>query len=805
MSYGYFDNATREYVITNPETPVKWVNYVGELSFGGIVDHTGGSLICKGDPALNRMVKYIPQLPASDFKGETLYVRFKDKDGRYRIFSPYYVPTLDAYDRFECHIGLGYSRFVTEFYGIRCDITVFIPKGGSVMLRDIRVTNLADEAREIDLIPVVEYTHFDALKQFTNADWVPQTMQSKVYPESTGHKVLTQYAFMCRDFSINYFTSNRPVSSFESDRKRFLGRNEYGTWKQPLALLQPELENHEALRGDNLGVLLHHLGTVQPRETQRLITQLGKEESLAKAMPGIRRFREEAQVDRALAELKAFWEKYLSHFQVETPDENMNVMLNVHNPRQCYITKNWSRYLSLYQLGLGSSRGIGTRDSLQDVMGVLGHIPEDGRELIRKILMIQKRDGSSMHQFNPMSMVATVGDSEEREDRPHYYGDDHLWCVLAITAYVKETGNVDFLKEIVPFYEKNQQGLPEESGSVLEHMRRSLDFSRLNVGRHGLPLLGFADWNDTVNLATGAESSFNANLYGWALQEMIALQEFLGEPAQAEQYRGYYGAMKKAFNEAAWDGEWYIRYFDHDGKPLGSQANEKGKIYINSQSWAVLSGFAPDDRAKKSLESVNRHLNTANGMKLSAPGFDGFDPNIGGISTYPPGAKENGGIFLHTNPWVIIAETKVGNGERAFQYYNQINPATKNDRLDVFECEPYSYPQNILGDEHPQFGLARNSWLSGTASWMYQASTKYILGIQPTYQGLQIDPCIPADWEGFTVQRIYRGAYYLIAVKNPAHVSRGVKTVTVDGQKLTNRIIPIFNDNGTHNVEVILG
>jgi cellobiose phosphorylase len=805
MQYGYFDNASREYVITNPETPVKWINYVGELSFGGIVDHTGGSLICKGDPALNRMVKYIPQLPASDFKGETLYVRFKDKNGKYQVFSPYYVPTLDAYDRFECHIGLGYSRWVTEFYGIRCEITVFIPKGSSVMLRDIKVTNLAKAAREIDIIPVVEYTHFDALKQFTNADWVPQTMQSKVYSEKTGHKILTQYAFMCRDFSINYFTSNWPVSSFESDRKKFLGRNEYGTWKQPLALLQPELENYEALRGDNLGVLLHHLGVIQPNETKRLITQLGKEESLDKVMTGILRFRDEAQVDGAFAELKAFWENYLSNLQVETPDENMNAMLNVHNPRQCYITKNWSRYLSLYQLGLGSARGIGTRDSLQDVMGVMGHMPEEGKELIRKILMIQKRDGSSMHQFNPMSMAATVGDSEEREDRPHYYGDDHLWCVLAITAYVKETGNFEFLKENVPFYEKDKQGRPEEQGTVLEHMIRSLEFSHTNVGKHGLPLLGFADWNDTVNLATGAESSFNANLYGWALQEMIDLLEFMDNQVMVDQYQCYYAEMKKNFNDAAWDGEWYIRYFDYDGKPLGSHINEKGKIYINAQSWAVLSGFAPDDRAKKSLESVNKYLNTANGMKLSAPGFNGFDPNIGGISTYPPGAKENGGIFLHTNPWVIIAETKVGNGERAFQYYNQINPATKNDRLDEFECEPYSYPQNILGDEHSQFGLARNSWLSGTASWMYQASTKYILGIQPTYQGLKIDPCIPASWKGFTVRRTYRGAHYRIMVKNLSGVSRGVRAIKVDGQETKGLVIPIFSDGKTHDVEATLG
>jgi cellobiose phosphorylase len=805
MNCGHFDNENREYVITTPETPVKWINYIGELSFGGIVDHTGGSLICQGDPALNRIVKYIPQMPASDFKGETLYVRFKDTEGCYKIFSPYFVPTLDVYERYECRVGLGYTRYISEFFGIRCDITVFIPKGQPVMLRDIRVTNLNARPLEIDLIPVVEYTHFDALKQFTNADWVPQTMQSKVQQEAEGYKTLLQYAFMCRDFSVNYFTSNIPVSSFESDRKKFLGRNEYGTWRQPGALVQPELSNYEAQRGDNIGALLHHLGVLQRGQTSRLVTQLGKVESLEKARPNISRFRQEKEVDQALEELKESWREYLSKFQVETPDAAMNAMLNVHNPRQCFITKNWSRYLSLYQLGLGSSRGIGTRDSLQDVMGVLSHIPEEGRTLIVKILSIQKINGSSMHQFNPLTLVATVGDSEEREDRPHYYGDDHLWCVLAISAYIKETGKKDFLDLVVPYYEKDQQGKPLEQGSVLDHMRRALEFSRSQVGIHGLPLLGFADWNDCVNLASGAESSFNANLYGRALKEMIELMGAMGDTASVTKYQADYESMKNKFNEVAWDGEWYIRYFDFDGSPLGSKINPKGKIYVNSQSWAVLSGFATPNRAEQAMESVHKYLNTDNGIKLSWPGFNGFDSNIGGISTYPPGAKENGGIFLHANPWVIIAETLLGHGDRAFQYYNQINPAAKNDKIEEYECEPYCYPQNILGNEHPQFGLARNTWLSGTASWMYQSATQYILGIQPTHDGLKIEPCIPASWSSFKARRVFRGAVYAIEVKNPERVCQGIKSFIVDGRKMDGCVAPIFTDGQEHRIEIIMG
>ena len=803
MQYGYFDDRRREYVITNPKTPVKWINYVGTLAFGGIVDHTGGVLICKRDPALNRITKYIPQLPSSEFKGETLYLRFKQEDG-YKVFSPYFVPTLDSDDLYECHVGLGYTRIVSEFYGIRTDVTIFVPLGDSRVIRDIQITNVSGQPLEIDAIPVVEYTHFDALKQFTNADWVPQTMQSKAYHDENGLLILIQYAFMNRDTQVNYFTSNWPVSSFESERRRFLGDNEYGTWANPLSLQEEELSNYEALRGDNIAALLHHLGAIQPGETARLITQLGQDESVSPALPAIRRYRDPEQVDRALQELDAFWYTYLSRLQVETPDADMNSLLNVHNPRQCHTTMNWSRYLSLYQLGFGA-RGIGFRDSAQDVMGVLVSASKEAKELLRKLLDVQKRDGSAMHQFNPLTMVANEGDSREMEDRPKYYGDDHLWIILAITAYLKETGDMAFLEEAIPYYEKSKDGHPLDSGTVLDHMQRAIEFTQKDAGTHGLPLLGFADWNDTVNLRAGAESLFVANLFGRALLEMIELAQHLGDAEAVARYTNYYETMKQRVNDHAWDGEWYVRYFDADGSPLGSHSNDKGQIYANGQSWPVISGFAPLDRATTALESVYRRLNTRNGIKLSTPGYDGFDPVKGGITTYPPGAKENGGIFLHANPWAIIAETIVGNGDRAFEYYDQINPVTKNDRIDEFECEPYVYPQNILGDEHPQFGLARNSWLSGTASWAYQAGTQYILGIRPTYEGLLIDPCIPRKWAGFGVTREFRKAVYHIEVRNPDRVCKGVKSISVDGKKVEGNVVPIFGDGKAHQVEVILG
>ncbi len=803
MKYGYFDDDAREYVITNPTTPLKWINYIGTLSFGGLVDHTGGMLICQGDPALNRIIKYIPQLPDSDFKGSTLYLRYQSEPES-GVFSPYYVPTLDNYDRFECHIGLGYSRFISEMHSLRTEITIFVPVGDHRVIWDISITNLADHPIEVDAIPVVEYTHFDALKQFNNADWVPQTMQSKALAVDESRIILTQFAFMRKDTCINILTSNLPVSSFESERRAFLGNNGYGTWTSPLALQQAELNNSEAQRSDNIGALMHHLGKLQPGEAKRLIVQITQAATVEEALPGIRQFWEPTAVDQAFDNLKTFWEQYLAVFQVETPNASMNSMLNVHNPRQCHTTKNWSRYLSLYQLGLGA-RGIGFRDSSQDVLGVMVHMPEEAADFIRQLLHVQRCDGSAMHQYNPLTMIGNEGEARFEDEAPQYYGDDHLWIILAVCSYLKETGNLAFLDEVIPFYDKDKHNHPIESGTIWEHINRGIDFTRTNVGTHGLPLLGFADWNDTVNLAAGAESLFIANLYGRALHELITLSKFRNDNTSVEKFEAYYREMQQRVNEHAWDGEWYIRYYDAEGAPIGSHTNKKGQIYVNGQSWAVLSGFAPPERARQALDSAYERLNTRNGIKVSAPGYTAYDPKIGGISTFPPGAKENGGIFMHTNPWMIIAEATMGNGDRAFQYYDQMNPAAKNDCIDEYECEPYVYAQNILADTHPQFGAARNSWLSGTASWAYQAATQFILGIKPTYSGLRIDPCVPTEWDGFTAIRRFRNAVYKITVTNPDHISGGVKSIILDGKTLEGTILPILDDGKSHRVEVTLG
>jgi len=583
MNYGYFDDPHREYVITNPRTPAKWINYIGTLQFGGFVDHTGGALICKNDPTFNRITKYIQQMPSSEFKGETLYLRIKHRDG-YQVFSPFFVPTLDPYDKYECRVGLGYTRIISEMYDLRTEITIFVPTGAAVEVRDILVTNIGSQPLEVDAIPVLEYTHPDALKQFTNADWIPQTMQSKVLMDKE-FTVLVQYPFMFRDTKINFFTTNLPASSFETDRKKFLGGNEYGTWANPLSLQEAELSNTQALRGENIAALLHHLGTLEPGETKRLITQLGQEAKLENAKQSIETYCDPQSVENALDEMKQFWDVYLDVLQVTTPDAAFDSTVNIHNPHQCHTTRQWSRYLSYYQLGLGA-RGIGMRDSSQDILGVMANDPQGAKEFLKTLLSFQKQNGSALHQFNPLTLEGNEGDSLEREDRPHYYSDDHLWSVLCVTAYIKETDDTAFLQEEVPYYEKDREGKPLQSGTVLDHVKRALRFTRNDVGRHGLPLLGFADWNDTINLPTGAESLFTANLYGWVLREFTALLDYLNLPA--DEYRTAYNEMKACVEQHGWDGKWYVRYFDVQGNPLGSSKNTYGQIYLNGQSWPVI-------------------------------------------------------------------------------------------------------------------------------------------------------------------------------------------------------------------------
>ncbi|NLN64004.1 MAG: glycosyl transferase, partial [Clostridiaceae bacterium] len=500
--------------------------------------------------------------------------------------------------------------------------------------------------------------------------------------------------------------------------------------------------------------------------------------------------------NEALLRLKKHWNSYLGKLQVETPDEEMNLFINTWNQYQCKTTFNWSRFVSLYQLGLG--RGMGIRDSAQDTLGVMHTIPGEARDLIRKLLKCQYTDGRIYHLFFPLTGEGGVGDAPVKKF--DWYSDDHLWLALAVNAYIKETGDFDFLDEKVLYNDKTTLD------TVWEHLDKALCFTNTWKGPHGLALAGRADWNDTLNLDTGkgiAESVFTSMLYCRAALEMLELAKYLKKDEAAVRYRGMYEEMKKAIQDTCWDGDWYVRAFDDNGKVIGSKMNEFGKIFINSQTWAVLGHVAEGEFSRKCLDAVYKHLNSEYGIVKLFPGFISYDADMGGITTYIPGTKENGGIFVHTNPWAMVAEAMEGNGNRAYQYYRQVLPARRNKEADLLEVEPYVYCQNILGKEHPQFGIGRNSWLSGAAAWNMVASSQYILGIRPRYEGLEIDPCIPSDWDGFRARREFRGAVYHIEVRNPDRICKGVKKIIVDDMECNK--IPLAAEGSSCNVLIVMG
>jgi cellobiose phosphorylase len=793
-SFGYYDDAAREYVVTDPRTPTKWVNYIGTLDFGGFVDQTGGLNVCKRDPANNRITGYKIDTPQNAMRGNTLYCRIRNAKGGYTVFSPFYTPTLTPYEKFECRMGLGYNRWIVRMHGLEIEIKMFVPAGASQVVTDARVRNLsAGKTVQVDVIPLVEFSHPDALKNLTNADWVPQTMKGKAVKS-----VITQYPHMAEGRRANFLTANRPMDSFTTDRNKFLGSHGYGTYAQPGGLMAPHLDNYEALRADNgnsIAAILYRLGSIPKGKESRIIIQLGQNTSVAAAAESIARLQDGKNVDDAWVALADSWRKYLDHLRdVKTPDAALDRIINTLGPRQNHATFFWSRYLSLNQLGYGGDRGIGVRDTNQDLMGVLPYMPDRAREMIEKLLSVQRFDGSSMHQFNPLTGKASIGEGQPGTEQD-FYSDDHLWNVLAVVEYVKETGDTAFLGKRIAYYD---EGTDEKKvGTVLEHLHRALAFTAGNLGRHGLPKLGWADWNDAFNME-GAESVFSACLYGKALLEMQELMDVLGDVESAQGYAEDYNRIKKNVNKSAWDGEWYASYIDKDGKLVGSRQNQEGQIYLYTQAWAVMAGFASPERAARAMKSVEEKLDTKHGIKIMTPAYQQTQPGIS-ASTYTPGLKENAGIFLHPNPWAAIAETMLGHGERAVQIIDRINPLKKDTK--TYECQPDVFVQNMASDEHPQFGLARNPWLSGTVSWVNQATTKSILGIRPTYQGLAIDPCIPEGWPGYTATRVFRGVACNIRVERGKQAG---PALVVDGKEVEGQVVPISLLAGKTEVEIVV-
>jgi cellobiose phosphorylase len=783
MRYGYFDRKNREYTVTRPDTPTPWINYIGSGKYGGIVSNTGGGYSFHKDPQNRRVTRYRYNSIPMDRPGRYVYIRNKDT-GEY--WNPGYQPAQRKLDSYSCRHGLGYTVLTGEYNGVVGEVTYFVPDDKNFEIWHVKVSNTRSISQKLQIFTYSEFCFWDAIMDQQNVDWAQQINQGR-YEDG----IITYYPHhVSRNAA--FFATGEPVSSFDTNLETFIGR--YRSESNPVAVEQGACSNSITCRTNVVGAFCIDCD-LKPNEEREMVFVLGFAEDRAEIKADIKEYLSPVNAKAALERLKASWMDFTSKLSVETPDEDMNLFVNIWNQYQCKTTFNWSRFVSLYQLGLG--RGMGIRDSAQDTLGVMHTIPEEARELIVKLLQCQYTDGRAYHLFFPLTGEGGQGDAPVKKF--DWYSDDHLWLILAVNAYIKETGDFDFLNKQVVYNDKTT------SQTVMQHLDMALDFTNNNRGPHNIALAGRADWNDTLNLDTGkgiAESVFTSMLYCRALKEMAEMFEYLGNKELVNRYTDMFEDMKNAINETCWDGEWYKRAFDDGSRPLGSKENKFGKIFINSQSWAVLSQVAERNRAEKCMESVEKYLNSKFGIITMYPAYTEYDDTKGGVTTFPPGTKENGGIFLHTNPWVMISEVMLGHGERAFKYYNQILPGKRNDDAELYEVEPYVYCQNILGKEHPQFGIGRNSWLSGTAAWNMVASSQYILGIRAHYDSLVVDPCIPSDWKGFKATRVFRGATYHIEVQNPNKVCSGVSKIVVDGAETDK--IPVFEAGTEHNVVVVM-
>jgi cellobiose phosphorylase len=787
-AYGYFDEAAREYVITRPDTPTPWLNYIGEGRYGGIVSNTGGGYSFDCDPRNRRVTRYRYNAVPDDQPGRYIYLRDQDS-GEY--WSPTSRPTDVKLDAYECRHGTAYTRISSAYKGIAAEVTYFVPlstadEPAPCELWVLKVRNTGTATRRLRSFSYAEFSFADAFNDLTNLDWaqhiVFSSCENGVIRVGTKFKALTYF-----------FGSSEAPAGYTCDREDFVGRGR--DLANPIVVEQGTPSNAHSPRGNSIGSLAHDL-ELAPGEERQIVFTMGATEKAAEIGRVIARFSDPAEVASAFQSLRDDWTTYLSRFTVETPDADTNAMINFWNQVQCRTTLYWSRFVSGYESGLG--RGMGTRDSGQDTLGTMHTVPDHARRMLTTIWQMQFGDGHTWHQFFPLTLEGGPGLAAEYPNWPQWFSDDHLWLIISVCAYLRETGDFDYLEQKVPYVDHAEE-------TVWQHMQRAVEFTLEHLGPHGLPRSGFSDWNDTLNVDHGsgkAESVWTAMQFCRVMSDLGELSEHLDRTPDARRFARLHTAMADAINEHAWDGAWYVRSYDDDGLPIGISGAAHQAIDLIPQSWSVMGEVAPPERAEQAMASADEKLNTKFGIALIWPPYDGGDPRVGGTATYVPGAKENGGIFCHANTWSIVAAAMLGHGDQAYRYYRQILPLARTDS-DVYKAEPYTYPQNICGPTHPSFGLARNAWLTGTAAWTYVAATQWILGIRPTYEGLKVAPVIPAAWPGYKAHREFRGTAYEISVTRQGPGNE--VSMVVDGVATPGDVVPQpAPGTATVKVEVIL-
>lgn len=812
MKYGYFDDIAREYVITEPRTPWPWINYLGNKDFFSLISNSAGGYSFYKDAKFRRLTRYRYNGVPMDAGGRYFYI----KDGD-TVWNPGWKPTKTALDAYECRHGMNYTIIKGEKNGLEARVLFFVPLDTHAEIAKLTLTNKTNGQKTFKLFSFIEWCLWNAATDMENFQRNFSTGEVEIDGSTIYHK--TEYKERRDHYA--FFTVNTPIDGFDTDRETFIGL--YNGFDEPDAVIEGRPRNSVAHGWSPIAS--HYIEvTLEAGESRDFVFMLGYVENpqdekweskgvinKTRAREMMVRFDTTEKVDRAFSDLRSYWDRLLERFSLSSGDDRLDRMVNIWNQYQCMITFCFSRSASFFESGIG--RGMGFRDSNQDLVGFVHQIPERARERIIDIASTQFPDGGCYHQYQPLT-------KRGNNDIGGGFNDDPMWLIFGTVAYVKETGDFSILSEMVPF-----DNVPGSEVSLFDHLTVSFDHVVKNLGPHGLPLIGRADWNDCLNLncfsndpnesfqttenkteGSKAESLMIAGQFVIYGRDYVELCRRLGRNDEAERAQMHVDKMVEAVKAHGWDGEWFLRAYDYFGRKVGSHENNEGKIFIESQGWCTMAGIGLDDGlVESSLDSVKKYLDCEHGIVLNNPAFTEYVMEYGEISSYPAGYKENAGIFAHNNPWIIIGETVLGRGDRAWEYYRKICPSYLEDRSDLHKVEPYVYCQMTAGKDAAKPGEAKNSWLTGTAAWNWYAITQFILGIRPSYDGIEISPCIPKEWDGFKVSRKFRGADYEIEVKNPSHVNRGIVRLTLNGVAVEGTSIPVQPVGSVNVVEVTLG
>lgn len=796
MEYGYFDDENREYVIDKVDLPTSWTNYLGIKDMCVVVNHTAGGYMFYKTPEYHRVTRFRANAVPMDRPGHYVYLR-DDNSGDYWSVSwqPVGKPLDQA--KYECRHGMSYSKYSCDYSNIQAEQTLVVPMDDAVELWDVKIKNKDDRERELSVYSYCEFSFHHILMD-------NQNFQMSMYAAgSSCEDGIIEHDLFYEEFGFQYFTSNFKPDGFECLRDKFIGT--YRTEDNPAAVEKGELSGSFEKGNNHCGALQKKL-VLQPGEEVRLVFMLG-EGNREEGRRMRDKYSDTVAVDKAYADLKAYWANKFNKLQIKTPNPGMNTLINTWTLYQAEINVMFSRFASFIEVG--GRTGLGYRDTAQDAMTVPHSNPEKCRQRLVELLRGLVKQGYGLHLFQPEwfdpdhdakpfkspTVVPTPNAADMIHGIDDACSDDALWLVSSIVEYVKETGEFEFLDQVITYADGG-------SGTVYEHMTKILDFSNEQVGTTGICKGLRADWNDCLNLG-GGESAMVSFLHYWALGNFLEIAEYKKNEQDIEKYTNMKNHVKQVCDTELWDEEWFIRGVTKNGKKIGTKKENEGKIHLESNAWAVLSGAASEEKGKKALDSVDEYLYTPYGIMLNGPSYTVPDDDIGFVTRVYPGLKENGSIFSHPNPWVWAAECMLGRGDKAMKFYNALCPYYQNDKIEIREAEPYSYCQFIMGKDHTAFGRARHPFMTGTGGWAYFSATRYILGVRPQFDTLLVDPCIPAEWDGFFVTREWRGAAYDITVKNPDRVMKGVKEIYLNGKKVDS--IPVMPKGSKSTVEVIMG